>query len=279
MGKILTKKEAVEFLGLDKKTFENYFRNADEFACLPRPNNRGRLLFDEEELKRWLAGYQKRMVELTIDDYKVCLDFALAMHFRGYVLSDWGGARQREFGQKISNWVRGQLGEVAVKKLFKREFGLDVELDFDLHKEIVPQDIIGIVESGKVRKPKIDIGIKASKPKSAYLVLGKNEVVRPERRSEFYIFSRPDLPDDHLLRITREQTATAVAKEQHYSTYKDSMPPFRNIPCEVAGWCSVDELERVTSIPGQDFGGIRFVKKSGDLRKDRESWRMLLGKL
>jgi len=44
------------------------------------------------------------------------LDFALAQHFRGYVLSDWGTARQREFGQKITNWVKGQLAESAVKK-------------------------------------------------------------------------------------------------------------------------------------------------------------------
>jgi predicted DNA-binding transcriptional regulator AlpA len=34
MLKILSKKEAVEFLGLDKKTFDNYFKNAVEFPCL-----------------------------------------------------------------------------------------------------------------------------------------------------------------------------------------------------------------------------------------------------
>lgn len=44
--------------------------------------------------------------------------------------SDFGTGRQREFGQKITNWVKGQLGEVAVKKFLKREFNLDVELDF-----------------------------------------------------------------------------------------------------------------------------------------------------
>lgn len=30
MPKILSKKEAVEFLGLDEKTFDNYFKNAAE---------------------------------------------------------------------------------------------------------------------------------------------------------------------------------------------------------------------------------------------------------
>lgn len=32
MRKILTKKEAIKYLGLDEKTFDNYFKNADEFS-------------------------------------------------------------------------------------------------------------------------------------------------------------------------------------------------------------------------------------------------------
>ncbi len=51
-------------------------------------------------------------------------------------MSDWGTARQREFGQKITNWVKGQLAEVAVKKFFKKEFNVDVELDFRIYDEI-----------------------------------------------------------------------------------------------------------------------------------------------
>ena len=48
MDKILTKKEAIKFLGLDDKTFDNYFRNADEFDCLARQNGRGRFLFEQK---------------------------------------------------------------------------------------------------------------------------------------------------------------------------------------------------------------------------------------
>ena len=36
MLKTLSKKEAVEYLGLDEKTFGNYFKNAAEFPCLER---------------------------------------------------------------------------------------------------------------------------------------------------------------------------------------------------------------------------------------------------
>lgn len=119
MDKILPKKEAVQFLGLEEKTFENYFQNADEFRSLERQNGRGRYLFDQKELRAWLENYKWRTVKLDSNHYALCLDFALAQHFRGYVLSDWGSARQREFGQKITNWVKGQLAEVAVKNFLK----------------------------------------------------------------------------------------------------------------------------------------------------------------
>ncbi len=279
MDKILTKKEAIRFLGLDDKTFDNYFQNADEFKCLKRQNGRGRYLFDQRVLKKWLDEFRWRTIELNFKDYSLCLDFALAQHFRGYVLSDWGTARQREFGQKITNWVKGQLAEVAVKKFFKEEFNVDVELDFRIYDEIVPQDIIGVIENRKTRQPKIEIGIKSSKPKSAYLVLGENEITIKERRSDYYIFCRPDMPDDHLLRLTKDRVIEVVKNQQHFSKYKDEMPDFKNMYCEISGWCKIDELEKVTSIPGQEFTGVRYVKKSGLLHKDKADWQELLKKL
>lgn len=279
MSKTLTKKEAVAFLGLDDKTFDNYFKNAEEFSALKRTKARGRFLFNEDELKRWRESSRWRTIELTFEDYVVCLDFALAQHFRGYVLSDWGTGRQREFGQKITNWVKGQLAEVAVYKFFKKEFDVEVGLDFRIYEEIVPQDIISVTEKGKIREPRINVGIKSSKPKSAYLVLGENEVTLSNRKSDVYIFCRPDIPDDHLLRLTREKVIEVVKNQPHYSIYKDDIPSFENMPCEIAGYCWIDELERVKSIPGQEFDGVRYVKKSGLLHKDKKDWEVLLKKL
>nr|MBI5456005.1 hypothetical protein [Candidatus Levybacteria bacterium] len=276
MGKTLTKIDAIKTSGLDEKTFENYFKNANEFSSLPRVR-KGRFLFDEDELKRWGEDRKRRTIELNFEDYALCLDFALAQHFKGYVLSDWGTARQREFGQKITNWVKGQLGEIAVKKFLKKEFGLEVELDFDIYADIVPQDIIGVFENHKMRKPKIGVGIKSSKPKSAYLVLSGNEIKLAERRSDIYIYCRPDIPDDHLLRLTKDQVIKAVKDKPHFSKYKDLLPDFNNIPCEIVGWCKFDELEEVSSIPGLEFeNGTRFVKKSGELHRSKHDWEKLI---
>jgi len=280
MDKILAKKPAAEFLGLDEKTFDNYFKNADEFKCLERQNGKGRYLFDQAELHKWLDDFKSRTVELDFNDYALCLDFALAQHFRGYVLSDWGTARQREFGQKITNWVKGQLAEVAVKKFFKNKFNFEVELDFQIYKQIVPQDIIGVIQKGKTRPPKVGVGIKSSKPKSAFLILGEKEIERKERRSDFYILCRPAIPDDHLLRLTKKRIIEVVKNQQHYSKYKDEMPDFQNMFCEVCGWCAIDELEKVSGIPGQPFdNGFRYVKKSGQLHKSKSEWLELLKKL
>lgn len=276
MAKILSKKEAASFLGLDEKTFDNYFKNAVEFPCLERNGSNGRFLFNEDKLKEWKTGFEWRTIKLTKDDYALCLDFALAQHFRGYVLSDWGTGRQREFGQKITNWVKGQLGEVAVKKFFKKEFGFEIELDFDIYKNMVPQDIIGVIDRGKTRKPKIGVGVKSSRPKNAYLVLGENEIKLRERRSDIYIYCRPDIPDDHLLRLAKEKIIEAVKNKPHFSKYKDQMPDFANIPCEVVGWCYYTDLKKKRSIPGQEFDGIRFVKPSGLLRKSKKDWQELI---
>jgi len=279
MPKILSKREAVEFLGLNEKTFDNYFKNAAEFPCLERSGRMGRFYFDESVLRKWKEGFEWRIVELDKEDYALCLDFALAQHFRNYVQSDFGTGRQREFGQKITNWVKGQLGEVAVKKFLKREFGLNIDLDFDIQDGIVLQDITGVEDKGKMRKPKIGVGIKSSKPKSAFLVLGENEIRIEARRSDIYIYCRPDIPDDHLLRLTKEEINEAVKNKPHYSKYKDLMPDFVNIPCEVAGWCGYTDLRKVKEIPGQEFDGFRFVKESGLLKKSKKDWEEFIKQL
>jgi hypothetical protein len=152
-------------------------------------------------------------------------------------------------------------------------------LDFDIREEIVPQDITGILEKGKLREPKIGIGIKSSKPKNAFLVLGSNEIKLALRKSEFYIYCRPNIPDDHLLRVTKKLVVDLVKDKPHFSKYKDFIPSFTNIPCEIAGWCKADELREVTQIPGQEFdNGTRYVIESGLLHRSRKDWEYLIKK-
>lgn len=269
----LSRTDAIKFLGLDEKLFDNFFRAAEEFSPLPRAGNRGRFYFDENELKEWKKSYASRTFPLSLKEYTKCLDFALAIHFRGYVTSDWGTGRQREFGQKISNWVRGQLGELAIKRFCKKELGLEVELDFEMHDEIVPQDVISITKNGAKYAPKNKIAIKASKPKSAYLILSLDEVEMPGRKSDVYIFTRVNLPDDHLLRISVKEIKELVKGQKHYKAYEKMIPAFEPISVEIAGFAYKKDLGKVTEIPGQEFDGERYVRKSGELRRDIREWK------
>ena len=276
---ILSKNEAVTYLGLDPKVFENYFKHAEEFPCLERVGKE-RFKFDQETLRAWKEDCAWRTCELDFEDYKLCFDFLLAMHFRGYVASDWGTGRSREFGQKLTNWMKGQLAEIAVKKFLYREFGVTVELDFGIREKIVPQDIIGVRENRVLRDPKVKVAIKSSKPKSCFLVLGGSEIDIPDRKSDIYIFCRPEIADDHILGPMRNVVIQMVQNQPHYDLYKDKIPNFENIACEIAGFCQPDELEKVTSIPGQEFeNGYRYVKATGKLHRSRSEWEDLARRL
>jgi len=277
MSRTLGRKDAIEFLRLDIKTFDNYFKSANEFRGT---KSRGRYQFEYDKLKLWLHSYKWRTVKLSRGDYFKCLDFALAMYFRGYVPADWGKARRREFGQLIANWIRGQLAEIAVQKFLKRKFGVNVELDFELHKDIVPQDIVGVRKRIRSRKPRKRVAIKGSKPKSAYMVVGKNEVEKRDRMSDIYIFCRPDLADDHLLRLARGRISRDLKNKHHWSKYSNKIESIQEaISCELAGWCKIGELKKVKKIPGQDFDGERYVMATGDLRRSKKQWEKLVNLL
>jgi hypothetical protein len=86
---------------------------------------------------------------------------------------------KKQKGKKRSEETKMRYHYSKLGKLNPRykEFNFDIGLDFGIHAGIVPQDIISITENKKTRDPKINIGIKSSKPKSAYLVLGENEVI------------------------------------------------------------------------------------------------------
>lgn len=62
MGKILSKKDAIVYTGLDPKAFDNYFKNAEEFKCMERNGSHGRFMFSEEtrgmEKELCMAHYQ-----------------------------------------------------------------------------------------------------------------------------------------------------------------------------------------------------------------------------
>ena len=70
MPNALNKRQAVEFLGIDEKIFDNYFKYADELHPLPR-TGKGAFKFNDDELEQWKENRRWRTVELTFEDYEL----------------------------------------------------------------------------------------------------------------------------------------------------------------------------------------------------------------
>jgi len=143
----------------------------------------------------------------------------------------------------------------------------------------VPQDIVGVKEGAELRQPRIKIAVKATKFKNSFLILGQNEVESEDRRSDVYILVRVDLPDDHLMRLAKEVLPHLLATQSYFASYKSKMLNLGPIPCEIAGFCRVEELEKVSDPKtlGKILGtsnpkGYRYVKATGKLHRSLSDW-------
>jgi hypothetical protein len=208
------------------------------------------------------------------------------MLYRGYTSVDWGTSRKREAGQTITNWTRGQLGELAVGRFLKERFDLNVELDFDVREEIVPQDIIKVGSQPGQRVPNIKVGIKATKFRNSYLILTANEVEREERKSDIYILTRINLPDDHFFRVTKQSLVNILKNERYFDAYRDKIQDFEPIQCEVVGYCRIGHLDKIEDratlrkiLGTQNPSGHRYVRVSGKLLSKDEDWQIIADEL
>lgn len=273
----LTKKEAIEFLCITEGEFNNYCEFSKEITGTLI---RRRWYFSKNELSAWKDLKENRTVPLTKEEYETCFEFAIKMVYGGLSLNGIRG--QRTEVQAADDIILGILAEHAVKKFLQSKFSVEVLLDEAVHpNEITPQDFDQIKDGENFRKPKLGVGIKASKMKNAFLVLGSNEVELAGRKSGVYIFARVGLPSDHLFRILRDHSFFGKVRK-----FFEENPNFKKIlklekiPVWICGFAYIDELEQVTSIPGQVFSnGHRYVKSVANLHNSDEDWKELLNRL
>lgn len=277
MDKYITKKEVPEFLGINEKEFENYFSKSKEVAG---EKISGRWYFKKDLLTKWKAKKDSRTVELGVDEYEKCFEFAIKMVYGG--LSLHGIRGQRSEVQAADDVILGILAEYGLKRFLEESFSTKIELDEEVHtSEITPQDIDQIVINGSSRTPKLGVGVKASKMKNAFLVLGANEVEFKNRVSDVYVFIRVGLPSDHLFRILRDHSFFKTAKDflaqnEGFKKIKE----LKSVPVWICGFVFKEELEKVTSIPGQEFSnGHRYVKSVSKLHNEDNDWAELIRRL
>lgn len=198
----LTKKETIKLLDIPEKYFKNYFEFSKE---IPGVKVRNRWYFEKDVIDDWKKLRDDRIINLSLNEYETCFEFAIKMVYGGMSLHGIRGERTEV--QASDDVILGILAEHAIKKFLLKKFSTKIKLDEKVHPgEITPQDF-DLIEDGLIfRKPKLGVGIKASKMKNAFLVLGANEVDINRRRSDVYIFARVGLPSDHLFRILREHS-------------------------------------------------------------------------
>ncbi len=269
MSKI-SKADAVSYLGITLKEFNNYFNLSKEISG---EKIRGRWYFERSELIEWKQLKDSRTINLARNDYEKCFEFAIRMAYGGMSLHGIRG--QRSEVQAADDVILGILAEHALQQFLKSKFSTIIKLDEDVHTtDITPQDIDFVIENGVSRRPKIGVGVKASKMKNAFLVLGANEVESSSRKSDVYVFVRVGLPSDHLFRILREHSFFKNAKdllEQDDQSRK--IEPLDQVPVWICGFVSANDLKKVTSIPGQEFtNGHRYVKSVSKLRNSDKDW-------
>lgn len=277
MKNLITKKEAMAFLSIDEGCFKNYQEKSKEIIGFKHKN---RWYFDLDQLKKFKSQKYDRTINLSNVEYEACFEFAIRMVYGGLSLNGIRG--QRSEVQAADDVILGILAEHAIKKFLYEKYNTLIALDDEVHtSKITPQDIHKVIDGKNERDPKIGVGIKASKMKSAYLVLGGNEVEHNDRASDYYIFARVGLPTDHLFRTLRDHSFFANAKSKIENDSKSrKIEKLENIPVWICGYTSRQELEKVTSIPGQEFSnGYRYVKSVAKLHNTDKDWKKFITKL
>jgi hypothetical protein len=278
---VLNSRNALEYLGISKKEFENYFKNSKE---IPAFKVRNRWMFNKSDLDSWNDLKAKRTVNLSLSEYQKCFEFAIKMAYSGHASHGTGIRGARSEVQMADDFILGILAEHGVQKFLKDKFEVGIKLDMEVHQDhITPQDFDGIAENGEEREVRIGVAVKSSKWKSCFNIIPPIEYENEIRKSDVYIFVRVGLPSDHLFRILREHSFFKNVKD--FLENSDEFKKIRElgeIPIWIVGFSYHGELDKVTEIPGQRFSGNpdhRYVKSVGEMHNSVEDWREFLDKL
>ncbi len=269
---LISRRDAIALAGVPEKHFDNYFKSSCEITSY---KTGARWMFDRGELIRWTQLKNWSTVELSYDDYKACFEFAFKMAYITNSAHGTGIRGQRSEVQKTDDFILGILAEFGVRRFLLDRFGVEVCLDSEVHPDhITAQDIVGVSENGAVRNPRLNVAVKSSKMKSCWNVIDPLEYEDENRRSEVYIFTRVDLPSDHLFRAVREHRIFDQLHEflEQNDCFK-RLDPLPNPQVWVCGFSRYGEFDRVTSIPGQEFSGARYVKSVAAMHKTEADWR------
>lgn len=205
----LSRKEAIRFLDIPEKNFDNYVKSSKEISHHKKST---RYYFKKNELTRWKNLRKNRTVFLSLKEYQKCFVLAIQMAYTKKSSAGTGIRGVRSEMQTADDWILGILAEFALQKFVKDKYNKKIELDTEPHPKegITAQDVVTI----DGRLPNLKVGMKASKEKNCWIVLDALEYENKKRMSDVYIFARVELPSDHLFRILREHSFFDKARKK-----------------------------------------------------------------
>ena len=274
----LTRKEAIRYLDIEEKHFDNYHKSSGEIVGVKGENKRW--YFDKKKLKKWNELKSKRIVELTMKEYTECFEFAIKMAYSIKSRHGTGIRGTRSEMQTADDFILGILAEYGIQKFLKKNYDIEIDLDMVAHpNKITEQDFTGIIEKGKRRDINIDVAVKSSKWKSCWNVIPPIEYENKNRRSDIYIFARVGLPTDHLFRILRQHSFFKKVSS-YLKTNKNKgfrmIEKFDTIPIWICGYSYHKNLRKVNAIPGQEFSGERYVASVSEMRNTDNDWKRII---
>lgn len=208
---------------------------------------KGRTGYLQDPHKWFLNRILPNTVILTWEDYVSSLANSLELVILAEpAKTDFGGARQREFGQQWTDFTRGYLGEVALKKYFLKRFDIQIELKqretgYGVEKYL-PTDVVKIHKNGSWKDVEKTLSIKTSKLGSLWLGIPAGQLPH----SDAFTFVKIGVPLDHLTTFLKEISALEelfelADKAKSSEDWKkkqvlETVPSFEPIPAYIPGF-------------------------------------------
>ena len=209
-------------------------------------------------LEEWFTQrLMANTITLSEDDYKR----ALYRSFRLLVIADiaktdFGSSRQRDFGQRWTDFTRGFLGEIGIEQFFKKKLGVEIDLEEwevgDVQK-FLPTDITKIKDNGNWRDVNTNVSIKTSKLKSMWLDIGSQI-----GHSDAFIFIKIALTTEHLVSFMKsngfleqlvrmgKELGEVSDYEQEIKLLCDNIPDVKPFPVYITGFAWKKDMENGT---------------------------------
>lgn len=248
---------------------------------------------------------------------------ALYRAFRLIVLGniakiDFRYARQRDFGQLLTDFTRGFLGEIVLEQFLHQRFGLKVDLEekqIGKAEQFLATDVPYIWEGDKRRKSKLNFSLKTSKLPSMWLDISSSQI----SYSDIFCFIKVGLKSDHFMSFMKEAgfverlveiavEAGEIPKDSSNEELKlllNKIPEIMSWPAYVAGFVEREEFKigkltitstklkkrvaggfgyysgrEADSVEGlMEISGDRYLASCGALRWRQTDWDQLIKRM